>query len=108
VTAFFPDEALKQLLIVGYGALSAQVQGDDHIHHRHCLRGGQAEDELLVVKGHRQTRRCVALEVTAHTCHRVLSGLAAPPHDRPGPGGRLLATVRDSQIGAEASRRVKP
>src|SRR5271163_1782304 len=49
VAAFGPDEALKQLLIVGYRTLSAQVQGDDHIRHRNRLRGGQAENELLVV-----------------------------------------------------------
>src|SRR5579862_8651244 len=46
VTALFPDEALQQLLVVRYRALSAQVQGDHHVDHRNGLRGGQAEDEL--------------------------------------------------------------
>jgi DNA-binding NarL/FixJ family response regulator len=93
VTAFFPDEALQQLLIVGHGALSAQVQGDDHVHHRHRLRGGQAQDVLLVVKSHGQARGRVALEVTAHPGDRVLAGLADAPDDRPGLGGRALIAV---------------
>src|SRR6266567_6767357 len=62
VPAFGPDEALEQLLVVRHRALSAEVQRDDHVHHRHRLRGGPAEDELLVVVGHRQARRRVALE----------------------------------------------
>src|SRR5512140_3555304 len=45
MTALLPDEALQQLLVVGDRSLPAQVQGDDHIDHRHRLRGGQAEDE---------------------------------------------------------------
>src|SRR6266571_9498086 len=43
VTALFPDEALQQLLVVRYRALSAQVQSDHHVDHRNALRGGQAE-----------------------------------------------------------------
>src|SRR5438067_13914787 len=37
VTALFPDEALQQLLVVRYRALSAQVQGDHHVDHRNGL-----------------------------------------------------------------------
>src|SRR6266576_1781840 len=95
VTALLPDEALQQLLVVRYRTLSAQVQRDHHADHRHGLRSGQAEDELLVVVGHRQPRRRVALEVTAHPGHGVFAGSAAPPHDSPGPGGDLLAKVRN-------------
>jgi hypothetical protein len=108
VAAFGPDEALKQLLIVGYRTLSAQVQGDDHIRHRHRLRGGQAEDELLVVIGHRQPRRGIAHEVAAHASHCVFSGPAAPPHDYPGPGRQLLLIVRSDLIGTGAGRHVQP
>src|SRR6516162_8425037 len=108
MTALFPDETLQQLLVVGYRALSAQVQGDHHAHHRHRLRGGQAEDELLVVIGHRQARRRVAREVPAHADHRVFSGLAASPHDRRGPGGLLLAAVREGWIRDRAGRGHEP
>src|SRR5206468_5029038 len=52
MTALLPDQALQELLVVGYRTLSAQVQGDHHSDHRHRLRGGQAEDVLLVVVGH--------------------------------------------------------
>jgi DNA-binding NarL/FixJ family response regulator len=93
VPAFFPDEALQQLLVVGHGALAAQVQGDDHVHHRHRLRGGQAEDVLLVVKSHGQARGRVALEVTADPGDRVLAGVADAPDDRPGLSGRALVPV---------------
>src|SRR6476659_976331 len=64
MTALLPDQALQQLLVVGYRTLSAQVQGDHDSDHRHRLRGGQAEDELLVVIGHREPRGHVPLEVT--------------------------------------------
>ena len=73
MTTLLPDQALKQLLVVGYGTLSAQVQGDHHSDHRHRLRGGQAEDELLVVVGHREPRGYVPLEVTAYPGHRVFA-----------------------------------
>ena len=108
VTAFFPDEALEQLLIVRYRALAAQVQGDDHVHHRHRLRGAQAEDELLVVVSHGQTRGRVAPEVTADPGDRVLTRIAAAPDDRPGPGGRALIGGRDGRIGAGVRRGVEP
>jgi DNA-binding NarL/FixJ family response regulator len=93
VAAFFPDEALQQLLVVGHRAFAAQVQRDHHVHHRHRLRGGQAEDVLLVVKGHGQARGRVAFEVAADPGDRVLAGLADAPDDRPGLGGRALVTV---------------
>src|SRR2546421_10173317 len=38
VTALLPDETLQQLLVVRYRTLSAQVQGDHHVDHRHGLR----------------------------------------------------------------------
>src|SRR6202012_4142208 len=65
VTPLGPDEALKQLLVIGYRALAAQVERDDHVQQRHCLWRAKPEYELLVGIGHRQARAGVALEVTA-------------------------------------------
>src|SRR5256714_3753967 len=108
MTTLLPDQALQQLLVVGYGTLSAQVQGDHHGDHRHRLRGGQAEDELLVVVSHREPRGHVPVEVAAYSGHRVFAGLAAPPHDGPGPGRQLLAVGRDRWLGGPAAGLIEP
>src|ERR1700761_9626045 len=107
MTAFGPDEALEKLLVVRYRALPAQVQGDDHAHHRDCLRGGQAPDVLLVVVGHGQPGGRVPVEVAPDTGHRFLAGLAPPPQDR-GPGGQLLAVVGGGRRGIRGRRRFQP
>jgi amidase len=110
VAAFRPDEALQQLLVVGHRALSAQVQGDDHVEHRHRLRCAQPEDKLLVVVRQRQPRRRVALEVTAHPGYRVFPGRARrlpPPGDRDAHGDDFLATVRLVRGDAGPGRQVE-
>src|SRR5215475_9485270 len=63
VTPFLPDEVLQQLLVVGDCAFAAQIEGDGDFGHRHRLRGGPAEDVLLVEEGHRHPGGAVAIEV---------------------------------------------
>jgi hypothetical protein len=68
-----PDEALQELLVVGYRSLTAEVQRDDHVDHRRRLRGWLPENEFLVVVGHREPRAGVPLEIGPYAGHRVLS-----------------------------------
>ena len=104
VTPLLPDEPLEQLLVVGHRAFPGQVQRDDHVHHRGGVRCGPAKDVLLVVEGHCQPRRRVALEIAAHVRHRVVLGRAAVSgrrvlgQDPAVPGGRQLVAARARRI----------
>jgi len=68
----------------------AQIEGDDDFGHRHRLRGGQAEDVLLVVEGHRHPGGAVAVKVSADIRCRLRSVRAAPPRRRAASPDRLL------------------
>ena len=102
-----PDEALQQLLVVGHRTLPAQVQRDDHVDHRHRLRGRPTENEFLVVVRHRQPRSGVPLEIRPHTGHRVRTGRAAAPHELALPGDRA-AVATAGRFDARAFRRLVP
>src|SRR6516162_288738 len=106
--ALLPDEALQQFLVVGNRPLPAQVQRDDHVDHRYGLRGGPAEDELLVVVGDRQPCPGVSLKVGPHAGHRFRTGRGAAPRGLALPGHRFAVITTAGRFGAPAFRHLVP